>query len=61
MQKALNNKNSLKQDEMIVTMRIKKKIVNVVDYDREKYSTPRSSWIVQAIIDRLERAGYEIE
>jgi len=60
-QKALNNKNSLKQDEMIVTMRIKKKIVNVVDYDREKYSTPRSSWIVQAIIDRLERAGYEIE
>jgi len=59
-QKDLNNKN-YKKDEMIVTMRIKKKIVNLIDSDREKYSTPRSSWIVQAIIDRLERSGYEVK
>jgi hypothetical protein len=54
-------KQHYKEGEMIVTMRIKKKIVELVDSDREQYSTPRSSWIVQAIINRLERSGYEVK
>lgn len=51
---------SLKPDEQVVTLKIKKKIVKLIDSNREKYQAPRSSWIIQAIIERLERLGYEI-
>lgn len=51
---------SLKPDEQIVTLKIKKKIVELIDSDREKYQAPRSSWIIQCIIERLERLGYEL-
>jgi len=51
---------SLKPDEQIVTLKIKKKIVELIDSDREKYQAPRSSWIIQSIIERLERLGYEL-
>lgn len=52
---------SLKQDEQIVTLKIKKKIVDIIDLERSKYSSPRSSWIIQAIVEKLERLGYEIK
>ena len=52
---------SLKIDEKIVTLKVKKKLVDIVDQDRKKYSAPRSSWIIQAIIEKLERIGYEYD
>lgn len=51
---------TLKIDEHIVTLKVKKKIVDLVDAERSKYSSPRSSWIIQAIVEKLERMGYEI-
>lgn len=46
--------------EKMVTLRIKKVIVDLIDKERSKYSTPRSSWITQAIVEKLEKLGYEI-
>ncbi len=56
------DKKTLKQhdDEQIVTLRVKKNIVELVDKERTKFSAPRSSWIIQAIVEKLERLGYEI-
>jgi hypothetical protein len=51
---------SLKQEKM-VTLRIKKTIVSLIDKEREKFSTPRSSWIIQAAVEKLEKLGYEIK
>lgn len=56
--KSVNEKNV---DEQIVTLRVKKTIVDLVDKDRSKYSAPRSSWIIQAVVEKLERLGYEIK
>ena len=47
-------------EEKMVTLRIKKVIVDLIDKERSKYSTPRSSWITQAIVEKLEKLGYEI-
>lgn len=47
-------------DEQIVTLRVKKSVVELIDKERSKYSTPRSSWITQAIVEKLEKLGYEI-
>lgn len=57
-----NDKKTLKQhdNEQIVTLRVKKNIVELVDKERTKFSAPRSSWIIQAIVEKLERLGYEI-
>ena len=52
---------SLKQDEQVVTLKVKKKIVEIIDLERGKYSSPRSSWVIQAIVEKLERLGYEIK
>ncbi len=49
-----------KTEEQIVTLRIKKSIVELIDKERSKYSAPRSSWITQAIVEKLEKLGYEI-
>jgi len=51
---------TLKSDEQIVTLKVKKKIVELIDTERNKFSSPRSSWIIQAIVEKLERLGYEI-
>lgn len=51
----------LKSDEQVVTLKVKRKIVALIDSEREKYSSPRSSWIIQAIVDKLEKLGYEID
>ena len=48
-------------EEKMVTLRIKQSIVDLIDKERDKYSTPRSSWITQAIVEKLERLGYEIK
>lgn len=48
------NKNT---EEQIVTLRIKKSVVELIDKDISKYSSPRSSWITQAVVEKL---GYEI-
>jgi hypothetical protein len=51
---------SSKQEKM-VTLRIKKTIVSLIDQEREKFSTPRSSWIIQAAVEKLEKLGYDIK
>ncbi|WP_010304158.1 hypothetical protein [Candidatus Odyssella thessalonicensis] len=52
---------ALKEDEQVVTLKIKKAILEILDAERSKYSAPRSSWILQAIVEKLERMGYEIK
>jgi hypothetical protein len=52
---------SLKHDERVVTLKLKNKIVDMIDKERDKYGGPRSSWIVHAIVEKLERMGYDIE
>jgi hypothetical protein len=47
-------------DELLVTLRMKKSVVELIDKERSKYSSPRGSWITQAVVEKLERLGYEI-
>ena len=49
-----------KSPEKMVTLRVKKTIIAMIDKDREKFSTPRSSWIIQAAVEKLEKLGYEV-
>lgn len=51
----------LVKDEQGISLRMKKKIVKLIDEEREKFSTPRSSWITQAVVEKLQRLGYEID
>ena len=60
MNKDLDELLNKKTEELIVTLRIKKSIVDLIDKERAKYSSPRSSWITQAVVEKLEKLGYEI-
>ena len=60
MSKDTYDSQNKKTEEQIVTLRIKKSIVELIDKERSKYSAPRSSWITQAIVEKLEKLGYEI-
>ena len=60
MSKDIYDLQNKKTEEQIVTLRIKKSIVELIDKERTKYSAPRSSWITQAIVEKLEKLGYEI-
>jgi hypothetical protein len=50
-----------KQDISVVTLRVRRKISDLIDIERSKFSMPKSSWITQAIVEKLERLGYEID
>ena len=39
---------------------MKKTIVEILDKERAKFKQPRSSWIIQCIVEKLEKIGYEI-
>ncbi len=52
------NKSS---EEQLVTLRIKKSVVELIDKERSKFSSPRGSWITQAVVEKLEKLGYEIK
>lgn len=52
---------SIKPDEMTVSLKMKKTIVELLDKERAKFKQPRSSWIIQCIVEKLEKIGYEIE
>lgn len=60
MNKDIYDLQNKKIDEQIVTLRIRKSVVELIDKERLKYSCPRSSWITQAIVEKLEKLGYEI-
>ena len=47
-------------EEKVVTLRVKKNIIDLIDKERSKFSAPRSTWITQAIVEKLEKLGYEI-
>ena len=51
---------SVKPDEMTVSLKMKKTIVEILDKERAKFKQPRSSWIIQCIVEKLEKIGYEI-
>jgi hypothetical protein len=50
-----------KEEDPVVTIRMKKKVIELIDKERGRINTPRSSWIVQAVVEKLEKLGYEIE
>lgn len=52
---------SIKPDEMVVSLKIKKAIVKIIDRERSVYSMPRSTWIIQSIVEKLDRLGLEID
>ena len=54
------NSNNVKED-IVVTLRVKKSVVSLIDKERSKFSSPRSTWITQAIVEKLEKLGYEID
>ena len=60
MNKGVEKLSSEKTEELVVTLRIKRSIVELIDKERSKYSSPRSSWITQAVVEKLEKLGYEI-
>lgn len=53
-----NSTNSI--EDKVVTLRVKKNIIDLIDKERSKFSAPRSTWITQAIVEKLEKLGYEI-
>ena len=54
------DKNSISKEEKVVTLRIKKNVIELIDKERSKFSAPRSTWITQAIVEKLEKLGYEV-
>lgn len=50
-----------KQNISVITLRVRKKVSDLIDIERFKFSMPKSSWITQAIVEKLERLGYEID
>ncbi|MDC0344928.1 hypothetical protein OAN22_02120 [Alphaproteobacteria bacterium] len=42
-------------------MRVHAKVINLVDKDRQLTRTSRTSWIAQAVVERLRRLGYELD
>lgn len=59
----LTSSSSSKENlgDQVVTLRVKKSIIELIDKERSKFSAPRSTWITQAIVEKLEKLGYEIE
>ena len=49
------------QDSVLTTLRIKKSVITLIDKERAKFSAPRSTWITQAVVEKLEKLGYEID
>ena len=46
---------------LVVTLRMRKEVVDLVDKERSRFSAPRSAWITQAVVEKLEKLGYSIE
>ncbi|MDF2964768.1 MAG: hypothetical protein K0Q51_156 [Rickettsiaceae bacterium] len=49
------------KEELLVTLRMKQSVVQLIDKERSKFNAPRGSWITQAVVEKLERLGYEIK
>jgi hypothetical protein len=54
------NPTAKSNEDQVVTLRIRKDVVRLIDKERAKFSAPRSTWITQSIVERLEKLGYEI-
>lgn len=61
MEESFNKLKTPKEAETFIGLRIHKRLVELVDSDRELSRIPRSAWVTQAIIEKLERAGYELK
>ena len=54
-------KKSLPEQITVVTLRIRKDLLDLIDKERTKYNAPRGTWLTQAAVEKLEKLGYEIE
>jgi hypothetical protein len=52
---------AVRPNEMTVSLKSKKTLIALVDSEREKFKQSRSSWIIQSMVEKLERLGYEIK
>lgn len=50
---------SIIKDEVFCTIRVPKEIMDKVDGYRSPTRTPRTSWVLQAIIEKLKRMQEE--
>jgi len=47
------NPSTKTNEAQVVTLRIRKDVVMLIDKERAKFSAPRSTWITQSIVERL--------
>jgi len=59
--KVLKMNEEKEEKDFPVSVRMRKKIVELIDQERRKFSIPRSAWINQAVVEKLEKLGYEID
>lgn len=48
-------------DTVVVSVRFKKSVVALIDKERSRFSAPRGTWVTQAVVEKLEKLGYEIK
>ena len=51
---------SLKPDEQVISLKVRKVVIDLIDKDRERFRQSKTAWVTQAIVEKLERLGYEI-
>lgn len=51
---------TIDREDIVVTLRMKKRVVALIDKERSKFNAPRSTWITQAVVEKLEKLGYEL-
>lgn len=54
-------KENEQKDLNFIGLRIRKELFDLIEEDRRLSMLPRASWVTQAIIEKLERSGYELK
>jgi hypothetical protein len=49
------------KDIVFIGLNIRKELLELIEKDRSLSRLPRAAWVTQAIIEKLERAGYELK
>ncbi len=47
-------------DDAVTSMKWPNWLVRIVDFDRKSTKIPRSSWILTAVMEKVERQGYDV-
>ena len=56
----MKNENTDPEEVILVGVKMKKKIIDLIDNERSKFRASRVSWITQAVVEKLEKLGHEI-